>query len=187
MAYFNGKRVFFSPRIHLDGGGLPYTEVETLPEMSDDVKGKIYKLGDSYYSLHGSEIGSGFLVAGKTLGWGEFTLPINNKDILASIESGTHELFTFWSSTAGTITVNYYGASYGEGYIYFPGGEGGGLYKYLYDLYGDIYLSAEYPGSTEILSVTELGAKVFGGVVDDWRNCITGESYVSKEGRVIEQ
>lgn len=179
MAYFNGKEVFFSPRIHMTegGGGIPYTEVKTLPDISEDVKGKVYKLGESYYSLQNNKIGSGFLTPGKTLGWGEFALPINNKDILTSIDRGTHELFTFWCSTAGTITVNYYGASSGEGYLYFPGGEGGGIYKNLYELYDEIYLSSEYPGEVEILSVTELGATVFGGIVDAWKNCITGESY----------
>jgi hypothetical protein len=45
MAYFNGKRVFFSPRIHLVGGtSEEVIEVDSLPSESEATIGKVYKV-----------------------------------------------------------------------------------------------------------------------------------------------
>ena len=59
MAYLNGKKVFFSPRIHLVGGSSEdIIEVETLPNESEATIGKVYKVtgtGELYAHLTASQ------------------------------------------------------------------------------------------------------------------------------------
>ena len=166
LAHASGKDTL-EPVFNVAGTGIPYTEVAALPAISEESKNKVYKKDGKYYSIQKVEVGSGTLYPGAMLGKNSYLeLTSEAEDLMTQDPSNTYELFTY----------EVYGSRYTSTLRYccveMPGSERSMLYDYDFP----INVSDLFAGSTiKVISVTELGARIFGGKIDGWKNFITGE------------
>lgn len=203
MAYFNGKKVFFSPRIHMTeggGGSAEIEEVSALPDESEALIGKVYKLtstGEMYAFLTASQF-STFDAVPTIASESEAAQVI---DMLMGYDT-CHTLFTAklnhsgeifrcivytnsdYDPYTGRISSAQGDGDYGEGYDrgYYGAYDLVGGYITFENLVRNAGLNPSYydgngdaADTVSIISITELGKKLFDFSTGGKVNITTGK------------
>lgn len=174
-------------------GGIPYTEVEELPERSEEYKNAIFKKDGSYYVLRGNT-GPGLQVGNDYESTDRVQTALSEEEVEA-ILGGLHGYDTGWAlftvlnySASESWTVYWYQANDDPSSTCFSASMWspadyqslGGIPAlvnrgFTFSEMNSVAGSGPTDGGFAIMEVTELGQQLFGEIKPKWVNLLTGE------------